>query len=521
MTMDVVSYLLFGAMGLVILGPFTYRTYAVPREILLALVGIGLVLYWLLYDTTFYLMPETTTAVLLLIGWWTVCSILARDKDRSLRYLFLFIVSVLVTAFLQPASRVLGFQILVGVATASSLLGIHQWYRIKTGSKKKFYDRPWGLSGNPNYFGAYLLPHVFLGLWLTWKIQYAWFFPTFLIICVMVLTRCRAAIVGMLAGLIALAAFMKSAESYFLLGVVGLISFLLGVWHRDKLLSRDTPKERFNYWRVGLYQIIRTPIFGVGFENFRRKIAHIQVRLNEKTGGKFLSKDNYYMPCPENVHNDYLQHIIDTGFPGLLLIGYLIYQAFSRVQDPFIAAGLISMIICGLFFYCFYVMEINLLFWLFVFESQRLNIGLKYEVGNVELALGIILAIGTIYYVLKFAVYDFLFNKYKTTGNSSALMFLDRLTPKDSSFHNEASRITFAQGQTLPLLFHCIRALDNYDGEKRIWELWFNLGLAFSLLGVYQVSEFCYKMSLKYWPEYAQAKSGLKSLKKMTEVNKK
>jgi putative inorganic carbon (HCO3(-)) transporter len=155
-----------------------------------------------------------------------------------------------------------------------------------------------------------------------------------------------------------------------LLSDKALMARLLSMFTDMNLILRNdseayhTGSQRWYLWQKTLILIKEYPVFGVGIENlgnvFPQKFADEMI----KTFGYVLSVDK--------AHNEYLDQMVSSGIPSLLLyLGFLfsiLKVGFNKLKDDPIKIALMSSIIgyCVQAFFNIRVVTVAYVFWIFL-----------------------------------------------------------------------------------------------------------------------------------------------------------
>jgi len=375
-----------------------------------------------------------------------------------------------------------------------------------------------GFIGNENMLGNWLVPQVFLLVWLAQDCAW-WFVCLPLIVFVIIRTRCRTALIALTTG-----------TCYYLATIIGAMYALpivacaaLSGWlvlTRKKLIryNNNTTHERLNYWRVALHQIMRRPIFGLGFNVMQYMVPYVQREINTKTKGEFLKKANYECPYPQKMHNDYLQHVLDNGVIGLAFIVVLIGYALLSAGPVLMKASLVSVMVCGLFFHPFHIRPSNVLFWFLVFGLIKHNtdttlITLAPVMLGVLIALFVIVAVR---FTLAHVAADILAQRFVQTGEPKWARKALRFGMLNSFIYTMLGAYYAKKGHALGMFDNAREAITTFDGDMRLWELWHNLGVACFMTGAIQLAHQCHQEALSLWPEYENSKKQLEVIANLT-----
>lgn len=311
-------------------------------------------------------------------------------------------------------------------------------------------ERMFSTLGQPNWLGAYLAVHFFIGLYFVvanhfkrWYISYAYLLLTF--IC-LISTKSRSALLATVIGSVlyfSTVILLKKGEllkkewkKLAILGVMFLISIIVFKTGIDKIdsifpfqkrpiltesvkvanpraLSSEVTESldiRKIVWKGAIDLGIKYPLLGIGPETFG--ISYYFTRPIEHN---LTSEWDYIY---NKAHNEYLNYLATTGFIGLLsyliLVGAILYN-FSRllrIEDPDFKSGkygwlLYLSLLCSYVtilvtnFFGFSTTTINLFFFLipamvvvghstskdyFNFANSSVNSSQKLQLGTAAVA---------------------------------------------------------------------------------------------------------------------------------------
>uniref|UniRef100_A0A6M3KJ76 Putative O-antigen ligase n=1 Tax=viral metagenome TaxID=1070528 RepID=A0A6M3KJ76_9ZZZZ len=524
--LTVASYIVLAFLTIFILGSRSCETYEAPRFTLVSFAAIILGLLWSIYDATLFYDPFFVGLIITLIWWWVVCTLNSERTDLVIKYLLVFTSIVTICMMLKVEYLKFGMICMVigGVLNCIYAIMESQFkYEPLSTNSNKITLQPIGFQGNVTFLGNFLLPNFFVSLWLAHTCSNWWFIATVIIGYTIVLSKARSAYFGLLIGISYVLLFLLG----FKVGVVvvsivvssGAVTFFVlrryqhipSIW----ILVRDgSLKERMKYFRVGIEQIKKTPSLGLGFDRFMAQVPIIQKELNNKTNGKFMS--NYSNPYPRRVHNDFLQHALDNGIFGLVIIlaiiAYALYNApmCGVAYWYLLVAGLLSILASGIFSFNFYIQPTNAWFWLFIFTLSKSTT--MFMTLN-QLALVMFFGTGAVLFYRHIFMKTFLFDIYMQEffiKNQQAPPLKALLIhPLDGTANTHASNFYFTKKNIPLLFFHTICALEHYDGKTKYWNVWTNLGTVFMLVGSPQMAKICYKQALTYGMLEKETEHGL------------
>ena len=235
--------------------------------------------------------------------------------------------------------------------------------------------------GNTSYLASYMLPHVFIALFL-WAQEksskkYFWLLTAFGAAFSVVLTGSRAGILSLLiAGLLtviglALVSKFSRGKKFALITVsVSLFALMIAgffalrteaarAWieQADRLpgfvtrvAHRDFGGDRLVLWNMAFKGIAERPLFGWGNEQFFQ-VSSIYLDMDSRATEVF--SESWF----DRSHNQYLDYAISYGLVGLaayllvwLAVAYLLVRTFRRSQT---AAERRELVILAMLFVCY------------------------------------------------------------------------------------------------------------------------------------------------------------------------
>lgn len=502
-----------------VLPGYSFAPYRTPRNSLIVLAGYGLMGCWLASDMRLALDPVVLYLALITFGWWLLCSLLSPRRDVAMRNFVKFTMIACFGLFLVGGlDRELGLVLLSAAAVINSVYAVFQNKFKKEILKIRMTrsdHKPRGLIGNSNTLAYYLVPHVFFLLHLM-KVQSVLWAPALgCVLYAMWLTQCRGAFIGLMAGLMVYGDSV-SETPFMVIGIGGVVAYLIFKGNvKRRVMDVNSLKERYNYWRIGFEQAIRTPLFGSGFDVLKSRVNCLQRDINKRTNGAFLDRDNYSNPWPQKAHNDILQAIADNGFPGLFLISGIVYVALSGSHDPVLFSAMAAMLIGGLFFHTFHITCTNVLFWYLI--GGLLDTG---PVGAVNVAdwLWVIFALFG-YFVFKYSlchtILDYCLDRYKRTFKYRYLDLALRCNKASTKANALAMTHFLNKGEIGAAYHHALFCIYFFDGDYRLWDMWTNAGTILLRSGSFLLAKACYETALTYLPWDEPAQKGLKEVERI------
>jgi len=245
-----------------------------------------------------------------------------------------------------------------------------------------------GTIGNSNYLGTYLLFPLFSALGLIvilkgrWKILPSLAF--LLIFGMFILARARSSWIGFFIG-IALFISLLWDRKKVSLKAISLGAVILIVW--GMVFLNFIPKgtfTKFDSFKVRIYGDFpaaievwkQNPLFGTGLWSYRNQVYEAQARIEQRDKG-YLSQDFLLIDGPKSreVHNEYLEVLVDGGLVGAFLCAWFIVFvmrpgfAYLKKADPVkkvilsaFMCSIVAVLVGALFFFPFRVMTTAFMF---------------------------------------------------------------------------------------------------------------------------------------------------------------
>ena len=521
--LSLTGYIIIGVLAMLVMPKYSAMPYDQTRITFLTVAGY-LLLGWWLYDVReIHFSGSVLGLILVMAGWWFFTSVLSNRPDITFRRFLFFTMSLFLGAFvLTSAYEIPGLMILVTAALINSAIAIGQnifkWEPFwKISWFKRYY--PNGLiHRSPNFLGAYLVPHIFFGCYLAKAHSEMWGLGVALMLYVLWLTKCRAALISAICGLGVYGFFIYPLFTAGCFLALGLLLIFDKTRTKYMIHRALTAKDRLNYWKLGFLQYDRSPIWGIGFDVMKTKVPYLQRELNEKTKGKFLDPENYEDPKPRKMHNDYLQMILDTGFVGFFLflsiITASIYVGATSGTDLTLykTLALCAILINGLFFHTLYVITLNPITWYLICsilksQSATMTFEMNPYLWMDYRWVGLMIAL----YTVRHQIYDYFSYKYLGTEIADEKLLLKclRLNPNSSRMLNQACRYYNAKLR-FDKSVNCLhQAIQHYDGDRTIWSIWTNLGSTYFFAGSLVLSLKAHKEALSLMPRFQPAQANV------------
>jgi len=240
------------------------------------------------------------------------------------------------------------------IALVFSLIALILYYSPLVPSGPLKTDRLIGLTGNPSYFGVYLLFNAFFALYfyfkdylLTKKLYNFWLLISLFFFVLIFINATRAVFVGLIFSLFVitfLLLFRKEKEvqvfrkviSLFTLIIIVLIAtfFLLknSSFIQEKIflkrlttfnLKDPATASRILSYQIALRIFLKNPILGWGLDSYR----YLYSKNFDPKMAKILPDFMF-----DRVHNKYLELLIDTGIIGFFFYFVIIYYIFKSLK---------------------------------------------------------------------------------------------------------------------------------------------------------------------------------------------
>jgi O-antigen ligase len=526
------SYITIAILGVLVMPKYSSRPYTAPRQTFVVIAGYFLLGVWLFISRQIYINSQVFNLILIMIGWWLLCSALSSRPQIAINEFLKFSFSVCLGLFLvSPEFSLTGLMILVVTAAINATIAILQNVFKFEPFKQIARFKPFYANGliarTPNALGLYLVPHIFLGAHLARTQSELWSLLVALMLYALWLTKCRASMIALI-GAVFFYSVRVSPRFPMAVLILGLLIFLIDKRRRRWMLNRlSSLKDRINYLRIAWLQIKRTPFMGLGFHVMKTRVPYLQRELNEKTNGKFLDPKNYEHPVPQRVHNDYVQTLLDTGAVGLSLlitiIGIAIWKGLSFGNGLAIlqVTALIGLLVNGLFFHTFYTLPANVVFWYLIGSLLREPVPWSFDPSIYYWLLYAVIGILIWKHTLRLQAWDFMKYKYASAeiADEKYLKKALELNPNSSTVINWAARYYNVKQEFDKTAMLLTNAIHNYDGQQTLWSLWANLGATYFLAGSTVLSLKASEESLNFLPYFKPAQIHLeiakKELKKM------
>jgi len=430
-----------------------------------------------------------------------------------------------------------------------------------------------GTIGNSNYLGAYLIFPIYSSLSLFFLSKNKWLkifsLLVFLIIsAALIYTRARASWVGIALSLppflilmvnlnkISIIDFYRKNIYKIALVFIILSTSLTLLWFVSpksvkKLVSiklatdPETLRLRLTkYAPPAVWLIKQNPVFGTGLWSYRNLVYEAQAQLN-KTDSSFF--ENYNLPKPRRVHNDYLEILVDGGllaaFALLFFLLIVLKHGWKTIHnkdlpelDRFISAMAFSSIMAMLFTaFFFFPFRLNVTMFMTVlmmgliegiYNRHYGHISAR-EVRSSQYGWPFILIIlffisGLIWNMgLKPFIAERSYYRYKKTLTQRNYREAERFILKALRYDPHCTPYAFHSSQLyLNILKDPLKAKEyidqsiiDFNGDLTLWSVYFYKGLINFRIGSLLEARSAFEQSLYYWPYFEPAKQ------KLAEIN--
>lgn len=327
---------------------FGYRPLETPRRAFLAVVAVVTFALWL---ATPHQWPSPVFYPAVAVGIWLAAGAVTGPRPvNHVDRLVGLAAAWWLAAVLAPGAGPMAPALMAAAAAMQAAILIYQHL---TG--KIIFQAMAALTGNTNLLGTFLAPCAFLAM-ASGRHEIMALSP--LIVAGALLTRCRAALVGLVIG-VAVSGFDVLALALLGLGAAG---YLWIVWISRKFTpgaadghssggwaSAKTISHRSVFWRVAIAQIRRRWFAGCGLDGLKLFVAQRSADIGAP--GTVFRK----------AHSDILQISTDAGLFGLALVAAAVgaIAGIGAGIDGYPAkmalAALAAQIGCGLFLHTLYL----------------------------------------------------------------------------------------------------------------------------------------------------------------------
>lgn len=257
-----------------------------------------------------------------------------------------------------------------------------------------------------------------------------------------------------------------------------------------------TLRYRLCYWWAAWELIKEKPIFGWGMWSFRKEVYRAQALIHHNKYDEFLRYDRYLTPQPREVHNDFLEHLVEFGLVGfslfmvflssVFIIGFN-YLAGATGIDFYLMlillSGLVSLLIVSFFFFSLRLVPTAMAFWMLcamitgIGTSQIVVLGVPFYIPIMAF-----LFLGSIFYycIFKRFMASYYFQIARTNPSdekrSRALEMAIAYQPSDSVLRTHAA-LGCVDFEPAVANMHIGKLINDFDGMTPLWVTLFNAAL--------------------------------------------
>lgn len=507
------AYALIASMGLFVMPKWSFMPYDVPRQTFVTLGAFALLAFAMAAEPALIAGFAAMLAPVLAC-WILACFFSPRPGMSAERAILNF--SCIVAGLLasrEPWSFT-GLALIAGAGTIAALYGILQWHFkilfMKQIESVVNMDEACGFTRNVNFTGPWLVLTMLFTLKLLLDVGpiagallgACFAIQAYAIWC----SKCRTAFLGLAAAFVYFG-FMNLPGPMLYLGVVLFgIAILVGIrGKKERLFRMNSMKDRKAFLRIFWEAIKRRPAWGYGFNVVRTRVPQITREINERSGGKFLSPNNYETPVVRKAHNDVMQYACDAGLIGLAItIGTL--TGVPNSLNVFSLGIVLVFLVMGLTFHQMYWLPTQCLFWLAwgsMVEPWH-PFGDLSGVGSVYFFFMIFLALAIIQTVIRTQIADvfhWLGNWAKDKNRQKWFAKSVAASPGSIALLQGANELArLKQPKESAEWLH--RLLDRYDGDTRMWIAVSCLAELYLATGSLRLSRIYHEEALAYWPEW-------------------
>jgi len=214
------------------------------------------------------------------------------------------------------------------------------------GLSTSWHDSPrmkvFGTLGNPNFVAAILVPGIFLSVSLgrIIKKRALFFCLGALIVLGVLATGSKAGVLGIISALLWLGMLKRLAVRRIILAGV-LLTVVMVLFMQSRSLT-TTMAGRFYIWKVSASHLLERPLSGHGPGAFEPKF--IEWETQYWRDGKGVAEEKEFAGIQKHAHNDYLETIVESGFPGFigfisLLLTFFLFTFRQAANGGELVAG--------------------------------------------------------------------------------------------------------------------------------------------------------------------------------------
>ena len=434
-----------------------------------------------------------------------------------------------------------------------------------------------GTIGNSNYLGAYLMFPLFVSAGLILlsrgKQRLIWVCLGVAVLGALLFSRARASWLGFgfsfplyLIMLKIIYGFspIKYARANLrrvVLSCVIILSAGLILWYiaPSKFHKEMQPKNwaqtktleyRWKYYRASWWLFKQSPLFGEGLWSYRNQVYRAQAEIYKKDKEFF---DDYKMPQPRRVHNEYLEILNDGGMvaASALLIFFVLVMRHgwktirdneAGLQERLISAtafcAVISVMLSALFFFPFRINSTLLMTVLMMGTIEGIYIkskGRSSKTARVKIPLAypaVFLIAISILGIIWFGSYkkikgEMAYYQHNKAMSQRKTQLAEKYILEAVAYDPGNSLFSFAAGRMYMDVFkdftkaeEFFEATDeNFNGDLIKWILHYFRGLLRFRVGSLFEARNEFKKALYYYPYYEPAQKKLEEVEKIIREN--
>lgn len=509
-----------------------FNGYSVPQTLALGIlssVGLLLGVWWGVVPTTLPSILSVLFAAYMVLSvlWMTPVHNAKKELGQQLPMQLVFLLACVYATWDDMRWVALAFSIMLALQCLYGHLQtqlIDPFFppKIKAGGPK---ENPIGSIGNPNFLAAYISTTLWLSVYAAVafpRFRILWFVPLGALY-ILWKTGCRAgqlATLGSVAFFILVAAWHGAlplggwVDNAFLFNVITaegviLILFLFVAFKVNWETFWRKPidpkgaqvwyaslRYRFCFWITALYLVREKLLFGWGLWSYRKEVYRMQAWLHEHKWNDFLKYDRYLTPQPREVHNDFIEHVVEFGVVGASLwfamVGAVYWVGFKHLgassgEEFWLMLVLLTSMTCAMldsvFFFLLRLPSAAVVFWVTAGCVVALSGGQVVALGeSLPLALAAVaLWSPFVYYCM---VTRFLASWYFSEARSSPKAnrrgeFLEkaiRWQPNDTILRTFAA-LSVVDFDATAANFHAMKIFNDFDGMAPQHAAYFNVAL--------------------------------------------
>jgi len=406
-------------------------------------------------------------------------------------------------------------------------------------------DNPIGTIGNPNFLASWLCGMIWLGIYAGFTYDSALLIIPMFAIYVLFKTRSRGGQIGFAASALFFAAvasryglisgfIFHAILAAVIFGLFAVVYLLIVGWDtfwnkkidpKGAQVWYATLRYRFCYWASALVLIKERLFCGGGPLHYRKDVYRAQAALNDKYPG-FLDPERYLTPQPREVHNDFLENIVEYGLIGFALwmafVGAMYYCGFQYLNDVagsksfvfmlILLSAMTAFLVDSIFFFALRIPSTASMFWIVcgaIVALSRHSVGGILELnGSVPLAIVVaIFAITFIWFCLiKRILASYHFARFcqsrRPNEKHGNMMKALKYAPNDTIYNTHMCVATM-DSEPLMSFTHAMKIYQHFDGMTPLQVALFNVGLSrYKMRNVFDEAQLFFKSSHYILPTF-------------------